>query len=187
MLGMFRSTQEVGVYNVALRISMMTSITLMAINTIAAPKFAELWGKGDIKGLAKVAQQSTKLIFWTSFPILLLFLIFPSFILGIFGEEFKSGTLALVILALGQFLNAISGSVGYILMMTGHQRFHQNTILLGTFWNIVLNYVLIPKYGITGAAFASATSMVFWNILFTLKVRTLLKEFVFYIPIIRRS
>ena len=187
MLGIFRNAQEVGVYNVVLRVSMITSITLMAINIIAAPKFAEFWGKGDIEGLTKIAKQSTKLIFWTSLPMLLLFLLFPGFVLGMFGEEFNSGILALKILVFGQFLNAIFGSVGYILMMTGHQRFHQNTILIGTFGNFVLNYVLVPKYGITGAAFASAMSTIFWNISFTLKVRSLLKEFIFYIPIIRRN
>ena len=143
MLGMFRSAQEVGMYNVALRVSMITSISLMAINTIAAPKFAEFWGKGDIKGLAKVAQQSTKLIFWTSFPILLLFLIFPKPILGIFGEEFKAGTVALMILTVGQFVNAAAGSVGYILQMTGHQKFHQNVVLIGAIinYNAPINFI----------------------------------------------
>ncbi len=186
MLGIFRTEEEVGIYNVALKISMITSITLMAINTIAAPKFAEFWGKGDIKGLAKVAQQSTKLIFWTSFPILLVFLIFPKPILGIFGKEFKAGAIALMILTVGQFVNAAAGSVGYILQMTGHQKFHQNVILIGALLNTILNYLLIPIYGIIGAAVASAVSMIFWNVAFSVKVKTSLKEFIFYFPILRR-
>ena len=91
MLGIFRTETEVGVYNVALKVAMLTSVGLFAINSIAAPKFAEFYGKEDMKGLGKVAQQSTKLIFWSSFPILLILFIFPSFILGVFGEEFKVG------------------------------------------------------------------------------------------------
>ena len=93
MLGIFRTETEVGVYNVALKVAMLTSVGLFAINSIAAPKFAEFYGKEDMKGLGKVAQQSTKLIFWSSFPILLILFIFPSFILGVFGEEFKVGAL----------------------------------------------------------------------------------------------
>jgi O-antigen/teichoic acid export membrane protein len=182
ILGILKTEKEVGIYSVALRVSMITSITLMAINTIAAPKFAEFWGKGDIKGLAKVAQQSTKLIFWTSFPILLLFLIFPKPILGIFGEEFKAGAVALMILTIGQFINAACGSVGYILQMTGHQKFHQNVILIGAIMNIVLNWILIPVYGIVGAAIASAISVVFWNVAFSLRVKSILNEWIFYIP-----
>ncbi|WP_163329254.1 flippase [Desulfurobacterium thermolithotrophum] len=164
MLGMFRSTQEVGVYNVALRVSMITSITLMAINTIAAPKFAEFWGKGDIKGLAKVAQQSTKLIFWTSFPILLLFLIFPKPILGIFGEEFKAGAVALMILTVGQFVSSFSGSVGYILTMTGYQKFHQNVLLIEILFKIFLSLYLVVDFGMIGIALATCISLIFTNI-----------------------
>jgi O-antigen/teichoic acid export membrane protein len=182
MLGIFRTDKEVGIYNVALKLSMITSITLMAINTIAAPKFAEFWGEGDIKGLAKISKQSTKLIFWTSLPILLLFLIFPKPILGIFGEEFKGGAEVLMILTVGQFINSASGSVGYILQMTGHQKFHQNVILIGTILNIILNWFLIPLYGIIGASIASVISMFFWNIVFSLKVRKTLNQWVFYIP-----
>ncbi|WP_029520544.1 flippase [Persephonella sp. IF05-L8] len=179
MLGIFRTEEEVGIYNVALRVSMITSLSLMAINTIAAPKFAEFWGRKDLEGLAKVAQQSTKLIFWISFPILLLFLIFPEQILGIFGEEFKTGAVALMILTVGQFVNAAAGSVGYILQMTGHQKFHQNVILIGTIINVILNYVLIPNYGIVGAAVASMVSVMFWNAVFSIKVKNILGKWIF--------
>ena len=175
MLGMFRSAQEVGVYNVALKVSMITSFTLGAINTIAAPKFAELWGKRDIKGLARVAQQSTKLIFWTSFPVLPLFLIFPKPILGIFGEEFKVGAVALMILTLGQFVNAAAGSVGYILQMTGHQKFYQNVVLIGTVLNIVLNWLLIPIYGVVGASIATSITVIFGNVLSSIFIRRNMK------------
>jgi len=180
MLGMFRTEEEVGIYNIALKLSMITSITLMAINTIAAPKFAEFWGKKDLDGLAKVAQQSTKLIFWTSFPVLILFLFFPKPILGVFGEEFKTGALALIILTIGQFVNAAAGSVGYILNMTGKQKFVQNIIFIGALINIILNYLLIPIFGIIGAALASAVSMIFWNIMFSIKVKYILKTWIFY-------
>ncbi|MGA1863047.1 MATE family efflux transporter [Deferribacter thermophilus] len=120
-------------------ISFLLIFSFMSTLKIFIPKFAEFWGKGDIKGLAKVAQQSTKLIFWTSFPILLFFLIFPKPILGIFGEEFKVGAIALMILTIGQFVNAAAGSVGYILQMTGHQKFHQNVVLIGAISNMILN------------------------------------------------
>ncbi|WP_297444274.1 flippase [Desulfurobacterium sp.] len=162
MLGMFRSAQEVGVYNVALRVSMITSITLMAINTIAAPKFAEFWGKGDIKGLAKVAQQSTKLIFWTSFPILLLFLIFPKPILGIFGEEFKAGAVALMILTIGQFVNVTTGSVGYLLNMTSYEKIIFGIWTISAVIVVLANLILVPFYGINGAAFSTLLSHI-WS------------------------
>ncbi len=171
MLGIFRTEEEVGIYNVAYKMAMITSVTLTAINTISAPKFAEFWGKGDIKGLAKVAQQSTKLIFWTSFPILLLFLIFPKPILSIFGEEFKVGAIALMILTIGQFINAIFGSVGYILQMTGKQIIVKNFLVVSLVTNICLNFVFIPSYGYLGAAVSSVVSTIIWNILSWIFIR----------------
>ena len=155
MLGMWRTEKEVGIYNVAVRLSMVTSFTLMAINSIAAPKFAEFWGKKDLEGLKRVAQQSTKLIFWTSAPVLILYLIFPEWFMGLFGEEFKKGALALVILTIGQFVNAASGSLGYFLNMTGYERIVYIISFYTLFLNIILNYILIPKFGITGASIAT--------------------------------
>ncbi len=171
MLGIFRSEGEVGIYNVALRLSMITSFTLAAINSIAAPKFAEFWGKKDMEGLRKVAQQSTKLIFLASTPVLALFLLFPSFFMGLFGEEFKMGVFTLIILTVGQFVNSVCGSVGYILQMTGKQMLVQNVILFSLLINIGLNYLLIPKYGIEGAALASMVTTVMWNVVFLLFIR----------------
>ena len=165
MLGMWRTEEEVGIYNVAVRLSMITSFTLGAINSIAAPKFAEFWGKKDLEGLKKVAQQSTKLIFWTSAPILILYILFPKFFMGIFGKEFREGASALVFLTIGQFVNASVGSVGYILQMTDKQKIFQNIILIAAILNIMLNLFLIPKLGIVGAAIASAIAFCFINII----------------------
>jgi len=182
MLGMFRTEGDVGIYNVAMKVAALTSITLFAINAIAAPKFAEFYGKGDKKGLGEIVTQSSKLIFWSSLPVLLVFFLFPSFILGIFGNEFKAGTHALLLLTFGQFINAISGSVGYILQMTGKQKSFHYIILFATLINIGLNALLIPKYGINGAAFASMASIIFWNIVSMFYIRSYLNITTFYLP-----
>jgi len=165
MLGIFRSASEVGIYRVAFRVATVTSIALLSVNTIAAPKFAEFWAKNDMKALAKIVRQSTKLIFWASFPILLVFWLFPSSILGIFGNEFKKGVLVLIILTFGQFINAVIGSVGYILQMTGKEKTFQYVVFVAVLVNIGLNIVLIPRYGINGAAFASMFSLAIINII----------------------
>ncbi len=182
MLGMFRTEGEVGVYNIAFRVASLISITMFAINSIAAPKFAEFYGKGDMKGLGRIAQQSTKLIFWTSLPVLLIILLFPSFILGLFGEEFKTGIYALLFLAFGKFIYAIMGSSAFILQMTGRQKALQHIVLITTAMNIVLNAVLIPKYGIRGAAFASMISIFFWNLSAVLFVKYSLNFSIIYFP-----
>lgn len=172
MLGMFRHEKEVGIYNVSMKIAMLATLTLFAINTISAPKFAEFWGQKDIRALGKVAQQASKLIFWTSLPICLTLWLFPAYILSFFGEEFRMGVPALMILTLGQFVNAVSGSVGYILQMTGKQKVFQHVVLSGAILNLILNAVLIPRFGMTGAAIASAFSTMLINVIPYFLVRT---------------
>ncbi len=179
MLGMFRTQEEVGIYNVAVRLSMITSFTLAAINSIAAPKFAELWGKKDLEGLKRVAQQSTKLIFWTSAPVLVLYLLFPSFFMGLFGEEFKEGALALVILTVGQFVNAGCGSVLTILAMTQKEKVVRNILFISTFLNIILNYILINMLGLSGAAIATSLANIVWNLIGLIAVKLYFKFITF--------
>jgi O-antigen/teichoic acid export membrane protein len=182
MLGMFRPEAEVGIFNVAVKISTATSFTLIAINTITAPKFAEFYGRRDYIGLEKFVQQSTKLIFWTSFPILLVIVFSPSFILGIFGEEFKTGAFALLLLTIGQFINSVSGSVGILLNMTGRHKVFQYIMLTTAFLNVILNALLIPKYGINGAAIVTMVSFAFWNLSSAIYIKNSLNIMTIYIP-----
>ncbi|MBO9699275.1 MAG: flippase [Sporocytophaga sp.] len=164
-IGIFRQDpSEVGIYQVALRLSALTSLPVLAINSIAAPKFASLNSLKDTEGLEKVIRQSTKMTFWVSLPILSIFIAFPEFILSLFGKEFKSAALALIFISIGQFISSICGSVGNLLQMTGHQNKMQTIILIGTAVNIYLNYLLIPKYGIAGAGFASMIGVAVWNL-----------------------
>jgi O-antigen/teichoic acid export membrane protein len=164
MIGIYRTTAEVGIYDVALKLATITSFTLAAINAIVAPKFAELHYQSKMEELKHVVRFSSKLIFWTSAPILIAYLIFPDFFMSIFGKGFIAGKRALILLAIGQFINAISGSVGFFLNMTGRQAILRNIIFVAAIINIVLNIALVPPLGITGAAIATTVSMGFWNL-----------------------
>jgi O-antigen/teichoic acid export membrane protein len=186
MLGFFCSEEEVGIYSIALKISLLTSITLYAVNTIAAPKFAELYGKKDSDGLRQVAQNSSKIIFWSSFPLLIFFILFPKLILSFFGNDFRAGSNALIILSFGQFINAVSGSVGYILQMTGKEKIFQYIILIAALINITFNFFLIPRFGINGAAFASMISMIFWNLSSVVYIKLFLGINTLYLPMIKK-
>ncbi len=66
---------------------------------------------------------------------------------------------------IGQFINILCGSVGYILLMTDKQNVFKNIMILATFLNIAMNIILIPLYGINGAAIASSISLILWNVI----------------------
>ncbi len=164
MLGFYLDTDAVGLFRIASRVSMLTSLSLVAVNSIIAPKFSELFAKGELKALKQMAQFAARLIFWTSIPILLAFLLFAEPIMGIFGPQFKAAAYVLVALSLGQLVNAGCGSVGYMLDMTGNQKSFRNILMMAAGFNILANTLLIPRFGILGAGIATALSTIIWNL-----------------------
>ena len=186
MLGVMTTPEDVGIYHTAFKLSMFAAVALMSINSIAAPKFAEMFGKDDMEGLKKVVHQSTKMIFWTSVPLATIFFIFPEFFLGLFGEEFKIGVFAFIFLSCGRLISSFSGSVGNILQMTGNQNIYAKILLFGAILNVALNLILIPKYGINGAAIASMFSLIVWNLSMVLVVKKKFGFYTFYIPFIKK-
>jgi len=186
ILGVFRTEAEVGIFSVSLKVATVASMTLIAVNSMAAPQFAKFYGKKDMESLEKTVRHTTKLIFWTSLPALVIIFLMPTYILGFFGEEFKKGAVALLLLTAGQFINAISGSVGALLNMTGRQRVFQHIMLAATGLNIILNIVLIPRYGINGAAFASMISVIFWNGASVLYIKNSFNILTLYVPLFVR-
>ena len=185
MLGNMLGPESVAIYGVAFRFSMGVSITLMAINSIASPKFAEKFSNNDISGMGKVAMQSAKLIFWTTIPFASILLIFPKFFMGIYGSEFLIGVEVLRWLIIGRVVNALSGSVGNLMQMTGQQNNYMKILIAGSIINVTLNYILIPIYGIKGAAFASVCSLSFWNLTMVYMVKKKFGFSTFYIPFIK--
>jgi len=165
MLGMFRSEAEVGYYAIAVKLATLTSFILSAVNSMAGPKFSELFHSDKLDELFYVAKKSAKLIFWTTTPILLGFVLLGKPVLQIaFGQEFIVAYPALVLLVLGQFVNSISGATGLFMNMTGHQYVFRNIVFIAAAINIGINLLLIPQYGIYGAATAGMASMMTWNI-----------------------
>jgi O-antigen/teichoic acid export membrane protein len=165
ILGLFRSEVDVGIYNVAFRVALLPGFLLIAVNSIAGPKFAEHHGKGDIKNAQKTAQQSTKLIFLSSLPVIVILLAFPERVLSLFGSDFTAGKYVLILVVVGQLVNCCCGSVALFLNMTGRHVLVRNVISMATLLNITLNLILIPRYGIHGAALATMTSTIFWNVI----------------------
>ena len=182
MIGNMMSAESVAVYGVAFRFSMGVSITLMAVNSISSPKFAEKFASDDIKGMGKIAMQSAKIIFWTTLPLATILLIFPKFFMGLYGSEFLTGFEVLRWLIIGRIVNALSGSVGNLMQMSGQQKIYMNILIIGSVINVVLNYFLIPIYGIKGAAISSVVSLSFWNLTMVYMVKRKFGFSTIYIP-----
>lgn len=163
MLGILIGTDVVGVYNVSLKINQFLLLGLLSINFVVTPQISKLFYSGEKYKLQKLVTRSTRQLFAITIMLALFILIGGKWILSFFGEEFVSSYTALLIMNVGNILNALSGSVGVILSMTGHQNLSFKIILISVILTIVLNYILIPVYGIEGAAISTALALILRN------------------------
>ena len=182
ILGIFRTSEEVGMYDAAFKLSTLSAIVLLAINAIQAPVFSDLYQKKEMGRLQQIIIKSNRLLFFTSLPLTLLLCIFPETILGFLGEGFKGAWIALILLAIGNFINSITGSIGILLQMSGHQKQYNKIITTTAIGSIVLNFILIPKVGILGAAISSSAAKIIQNLLSVVYAKKHLGIISIYLP-----
>lgn len=128
ILGIFRPEAEVGYYAIAVRLATLTSFVIAAISSMAAPRLSELFYSDNMDELFYVSKKAAKLVFWTTTPILLCLIFFGKPVIGLlYGDAFTVAYSAMVLLTIGQFVNAISGLTSTFMNMTGHQRIFRNT------------------------------------------------------------
>lgn len=183
LLGVFKYTSDVGYYSVAIKLATLTTFILHAVNSMSASKFSELYHSNNTKDLFYIAKKSTKLIFFLTVPILVALLIFGKNILAfLYGDVFQLAYIPLIILVVGQFFNSISGSTGIFLNMTGHQIILRNIMAAAAILNIVLNLLLIPLFGITGAAIAAMLCTIMWNLIAMVFIKRKFNFMIGYFP-----
>lgn len=172
MLGWFTTSEEVGIYRVVAQSASLVAIGLIAINLLVAPQIVRLHARADVDALQRLVTISANAIFLISVLPALLFLFWGDELLRlVFGEPYAAGYGALAILAIGQIGNAAFGSVSLLLNMTGHERETARGVAIAAALNILLNFALIPIFGMNGAAVATAASLVLWNALLWHAVR----------------
>ncbi len=182
MLGKMVNKADLGVYNAAYKLSLVALVVINAVNTVLAPKISRLYGENKIKIIGQEVQRATKLITLITLPLVLLLIVFRVPILSLYSEAFIRGEYVLVVVSLGLLFNAFSGSVGQILNMTKHQKVLRKFTLYSLLINVTLNYFLIIRYGILGAAIASVISNVFLNTLCVIFIKKKFNFYAFYQP-----
>lgn len=148
--GVYLDSELVAQVAVAQRTAMLASFVLIAVNLVVAPRFAALHSAGNRDELEKLAQFSVRLIVIMALPIIGVMLFFPDHLMALYGQDFIGGSLYLQILALGQFVSAITGSVGYLLVMSGHEKDMRNITLFSGPASLLLIWGLTIGYGAIG-------------------------------------
>ncbi|WP_434037250.1 MATE family efflux transporter [Formosa sp. 4Alg 33] len=160
----YYSYAELAYYAIAIKLTVLITVVLTSINTVIAPEISKSYFENNFVNLKEVIYKSSRINFIFTIPLLLILVVFSDFILNMFGENYVVAKVALIVLCVGQFVSSYCGSVGLYLNMTGKQKQFFLLLLISLALNFLLNFILIPKYGINGAAISSSFSLIFWNI-----------------------
>ncbi|MEQ8908116.1 MAG: oligosaccharide flippase family protein [Vicingaceae bacterium] len=182
ILGFFCSDTQLAGYSLVSRLSKIVSLPLNSVNSISASKFRAKYVENRYLELKMLSKSATKVIVLTSIIPLLILCLFSEYVISVFDRQLVFAISALYFLLAGQFFNVITGSVSQLLNMTdGHVRLMWIS-LISTTMNLGLNLLLVPLYGINGAAIATLSSLVLNNLMSTYIVYKRLGFAPIYIP-----
>jgi O-antigen/teichoic acid export membrane protein len=159
----YRDDSTVAFYSVAIKLMTILSMVIITVNITVSTKISEYFFSKNKADLIKAIQYASRLIFLLTFPAVLIICFFPQYLLGFFGKEYVAAKDALLILIIGQGICSAFGTAPVYLNMTGRQHIFQIILIAAVLINFILNRILIPQYGMVGAATAFVVSSFFWN------------------------
>jgi len=170
MLGILSTTAAVGIYTISLQVGAFIQIPLTAMNMIFAPMIAEISSSGDKQRLEDNYKLVTRTVLLLSLPVFGLILLLPGELLTMFGKDFADGNNALVLICFGQLINVAAGSTGQMLIMTGKAKLHLYNSIVFLSLTLILNWFLIPEYGIIGAGIANMVTLGTMNVMRSIQI-----------------
>lgn len=175
VLGGLGSITGVGLFSVASQITDISGRFSSSINISAKPVVAQLHDQGDIEQVEQLYQTSNKWAVMVQLPIVLLMIIYPVSLLSIFGKSYLQAAPALIVLAMTDLVQVGTGMGGVILDMTGHTKLKLLNSFLRLVLYLILDLLLIPRWGLMGAATAVMIGEVIVNLLRMVQVFLLFK------------
>lgn len=172
LVGVFRPESDVGIYQAISQISQLFPLVTSAISHIFSPMIADLFHRKKDNELQELYTISTKWGLYLSLPLLIFVLLTPGELLEVlFGNAYRTGAPALIILSLGQLINIGSGFVGWMMLMTGHQVRWFWVTAISICVSLGVNITLTPHLGLTGASIATAIGLSIFSIIGLFQIR----------------
>lgn len=159
VLGIVASSRETGLFALAWRVALIVNLLIAGVTGMAAPKFAALHVRGDVRGLERSAAQSIGLVLCLALPAAVCMLVFPQHVLALFGHGYEAGAGALRVLAVGQIVAACFTAMPELLGITAHTSALYRINLYSVGVLLVGLAVLAPLGGSVGAAAATSLAL----------------------------
>lgn len=163
IVGGFLTSQDAGIFDVVTRLANFITFVTISINVSFSPIISRFHARGDYVGLQMIAKKFARLGFAASLLIGAVILSCQKWIFLFFGKDFSGGSAPLIILCAGFVVSSSLGSVEQILNMTSYEKDVARGVIVAVGTFSLFNSVLIPLFGLVGAALANALSFVIWR------------------------
>jgi O-antigen/teichoic acid export membrane protein len=170
-----RSAHDAGIFSAVMRYVIMGTFAFQAMRVAIGPQISRLLAEHRDRDAETVFQTATWWLMALSWPLYLVLGVFASTVLALFGHGFRSGATALAILCAAELVDMGTGNVTLVLLMGGRSKWNLINIALGLAATVGLGFLLIPRYGVVGAAIAWAATIVIENGAATLQVALFMK------------
>jgi O-antigen/teichoic acid export membrane protein len=160
----YTGLEQIAIYAIPVKITMLLAMVITTFQAAVSTEISALFHKKEMEMLQVRLRRITNIIFFITLPLLIGTYLFGDILLEFFGSSFTEGKTALNILLIGFLFSTFSSLSPTYLNMTGREKVLQVIILITVLINLILNLIMIPSYGIAGAAAASSISMAFWTI-----------------------
>ena len=157
--GVWVNAEEFAYLSVTQRTANLVSFILVAVNYVVAPEFASLYKQNKTDELQKLALQAVRLMTALALPVFIILCLFSEKILALFGNDYRDATQLLIIMSLGQLINVVTGPVGFLLNMSGHEKDMRNVVFWSATFAVLISFTLTFYFGLIGAAVATAASV----------------------------
>jgi O-antigen/teichoic acid export membrane protein len=159
VISRFMTPHDVGIYFAAAKTMSLIMFVHYSVGSAVAHRFAGLHARGDTDGLKAIVRDAVNWTFWPSLAGALLILALGKPLLSLFGAQFEDGYPVMFIIVVGLLFRAAMGPIEHLLNMLGEQRTCATVLVATTALNIVLNFALVPTFGLLGAATATSISL----------------------------
>lgn len=172
MLGVMLSSEEVGAYRVASQGAVLVGIFATAINLVISPEIARLHSMGEWGRMQRYVIKAARVMFVGGLLVTTVFIVFgENLLVAVFGESYRDAYTVLLILCGGQLVNMALGPLLTVLNMIGRERQAANWSAVGAALNVTLNLIMIPLFGVEGAALATGLSLALWRAGLSIQLR----------------
>lgn len=165
VLGIQENFHAVGLFSMAFKVSLLITFVMTAVNIIGTPKLTSAYYKNDVILFYRLYKVTMLWSCLGGLPVFIFLVSFPEYTMSLFGDEFAQGSSVLIVLAIGQMINALSGLAGSVVVTAGKEKIFSRVFMIMTTIQIVAGYFASIKWGALGMAYATTLSVTVINVL----------------------